>query len=965
MASRTYYNRQNFQDGWDARTGRYEKPGTLKDMDDTMLDIYERGAVRQVWGGHPAVVSPFVANTLSEWQIDYNTGEKFPGVCLLDRIKFGAKDGDTIVYGVNFKLGSTVTTRFYHLNPPADDNAHQFSQPFGSTFSIAVPPSDYYYLGGLAMGYMVGRDPQDPSFTMSTLAVHNGSILFSAVGAWMRYQAPAVIGTGKDTLSIKVTDDISGSSVSLTVLVDLKAAATISSGKNQYWFAGGMTHHSAFSGGIQEGRQAFHDLSLYTFHGGVNDELLCPNFYNGSPTSISVANTFSGLSFSGTIASGDQPSLKTVRAGTLDDVVSYTGTYNSDPVTYNIFTPRTIHGQPGVGTNQTKPASPRNQIHEVVDPLTATTNTPYGCWRVVTMNNNAYFYNGFSGSHFGCEQDTPSNTFTIGLTRPVLTTISVQENTSADTASRNVKGIVRYYIAELDEDDNEGPLSEWFPGAGSALQTGLIKGSAAAAGGWNAGTGTAVSISNIPVHAVSKKIRLYRTMAERHQPYLLEDLEAAGTFTTVDYSDEKLDVQLGDLPWTHGDPPPDDFFSPVVYYDRVWGLGTRPGVTREDQDGNTYTVLHRRTTLFWSDINQPESFWWDGNWANVYADDGDFVTCLLRDPTGLLVFKNNHMYRITGRIPEDIGFIEVTAADSGVGVGTPNPHSAIATEYGSFFYFQGGVYIYGSGQARKISDPISPYLEDFGASVFATQFPNDDEVTLSYDPFHKILFFSIELPVTRATFLFDVENARWIGRYSSAINFIRRLNMEMWGRWDIAAQSSVVTGLFGVVNNYLDPRNSFSSPGTIVIFDPQSSLWCNYKATPSFTCHPLIGNLGPYDSKRFLWVDHLADADSAYWPSGIGGVNYLADTGSILSSVALDGTTSTNSDTLSIDGGAIYGDRMRHVFGGVGAELSLEVELDVLNTGEIHKIYEYAYAWQPMSKHGVGSGGIGGGGFQF
>ena len=48
--------RMNFAAGIDERIGKYSKPGTLRRLRNMVLDIYNEGSIRNVWGASPVVL---------------------------------------------------------------------------------------------------------------------------------------------------------------------------------------------------------------------------------------------------------------------------------------------------------------------------------------------------------------------------------------------------------------------------------------------------------------------------------------------------------------------------------------------------------------------------------------------------------------------------------------------------------------------------------------------------------------------------------------------------------------------------------------------------------------------------------------------------------------------------------------------------------------------------------------------
>jgi hypothetical protein len=189
--------------------------------------------------------------------------------------------------------------------------------------------------------------------------------------------------------------------------------------------------------------------------------------------------------------------------------------------------------------------------------------------------------------------------------------------------------------------------------------------------------------------------------------------------------------------------------SPVVYYDRMWCLG-----------GTNHN------TLFWSDIANPNSWSKDSNYADIYADDGDFGTCLVRDFNGLIVFKSDHMYRLAGRTPSDMVLSELTLADGkDVTLGCPHVNAMVATPDGLFFYWKGGVYRYRAGRVKNISEDIDPTLNRIRAD-------HEDQIYMGYWPNERLLFASFgrdnfdtgREATFGVTYIYNLSEKAWVGR---------------------------------------------------------------------------------------------------------------------------------------------------------------------------------------------------------
>jgi hypothetical protein len=581
---------------------------------------------------------------------------------------------------------------------------------------------------------------------------------------------------------------------------------------------------------------------------------------------------------------------------------------------------------------------------------------PLGVWKSASMNGRAYWFNGYSGTSFWMDTDDPTSTGDIGKARPDASGITLTTFIKgAGEKTFYPKMQTRYWFAEIDEDGLESGLADDHHDFNNTSYT--IKG---------------IEIQDIPpaTNSLSHWI-IYRSLSKAKDPYFLKGLPKG--HSTESWQDYKVDDDLGDPPWIHGDRPPWDAFSPVVYYDRLWCLGTRPGV-----EGAI------RTTLFWSDINEPESFWWDGNWANVYADDGDEVTALVRDKTGLLVFKNNHLYLMTGRTPDEISFNELTVEDSDTGVGSPHPNAIVATDMGVFFYWNRGIYRYMGGQVIKISKRISPILEGYDAhfpSELDIQWPyygkpDDWSTQLSYDPVSQVIYIGMRgvfpniesMPddyfefiypdviydpnpnslfnpgvTNELTLLLDAANARWIGMYTFDFGFFRRAKLTLYDQWHTRSTrtstqgSSLIAGYLGGHSEFLGFHEKHP-----VMAVPSTGLMNTVPIWHMVKFRPISGNLGPYSSKRFIALDYLMDDDGAVFNSASSQVE---------SNAYLDADASvTSTVSLTVQGGAIYSTRIRHQLGLVGSEIESQLYFDKARLGGVIRLFEYGVAWQNMGR---------------
>lgn len=86
-----------------------------------------------------------------------------------------------------------------------------------------------------------------------------------------------------------------------------------------------------------------------------------------------------------------------------------------------------------------------------------------------------------------------------------------------------------------------------------------------------------------------------------------------------------------------------------------------------------------------------------GQWIDVSPSDGENITALHRTKSALLVFKNNHLYRIYSILQAD--------PDANFNVGTYSQESVVETKNGVYFHHPTGFFRYDGG-VTEISRPI-------------------------------------------------------------------------------------------------------------------------------------------------------------------------------------------------------------------------------------------------------------------
>lgn len=948
MSNRVYTSRLDFRPGWVMRQQRYGVPGAPAEMYNCQLDLLAEGALRQTWGAAPFAFRGTTGPT-GQYLAATVSGRR-PGICHIDSIKAGdAGEQDTIIVvdqQENATTASQTDSVFYWITAP-DNSNRQSRWPHGKSFAATVTSGRAlsYYVKDLV--YTMGYDIDDGTpFTFSQIF---GTMTLAAWGTTgFKLTSPSSIGatyTATDVLLF--TNSTTGVSYLTTFTTVVQPYPETVMAVNDAHFIQLEAPFEDFTV-LHTQRRYFQGLS------------------SGSPTPDKdlFAATASSYSQAGEDFWTDTFSIR-MRGGypyppeyweSDSNWAQYPTEDSTGTPSLIIGTPTFTHWMPvgPVKINQTgvnnaaRSAALRavNTVSDVSQPKTG----PLGIWRSATMNGKAYFFNGYSGTAFSIDIYTPTSTDSIGLDRPAftLTAIGTYTKPGSDNKNEPRKGPYRYWIAEIDENGFESGISEnYLQFTNDKYRTeGIL-----------IGTSTTASTDAItPASNTQSFMRLYRSFRNDYAPYHLADLDA---YNTPYFEDNSADDSLGDPPWTHGDAPPYDAFSPVVYYDRLWLLGTRPGVTGA-----------KRTTLFWSDINEPESFWWDGNWANVYGDDGDEVTAMIRDKTGLLIFKNNHTYLMSGRSPDEISFNEITVEDSDTGVGCPHQNAVVATDFGVFFYWNRGVYRYFQGLIQKVSGPIAPLLEG-REDIFTVNeedtwpyygAPYDWSVTMDYDNVTEVIYFGCQgdFPFNKArvagensdelTCLLDVKNARWIGQYTYHLGLIRRVNVDLYDKWYGTPNTYSGGILMGALMSDVwsgankspttDDRLGFSTHHPLVILPGTAAMGnCPVYARTKF--RPIIGNLGPYSSKRFLYADYLVDEQ---------GIGQGTSNSALLSTLYLDGSTTGSSSTLTVGGGAVYSDQIRHTLGHIGAEIEAEIVFDPTKVGDTFRLFEYSIGWQNLGR---------------
>lgn len=100
-----------------------------------------------------------------------------------------------------------------------------------------------------------------------------------------------------------------------------------------------------------------------------------------------------------------------------------------------------------------------------------------------------------------------------------------------------------------------------------------------------------------------------------------------------------------------------------------------------------------------------------GDWIDISPSDGENITGGKRTKRALLVFKQNHIYRIYS--------INETEPDPSINVGTYSHESIVeAKDGGTYFHHPTGFYRYSDGGVQEISKPIKDIVEAIALSEY-------------------------------------------------------------------------------------------------------------------------------------------------------------------------------------------------------------------------------------------------------
>jgi hypothetical protein len=102
-----------------------------------------------------------------------------------------------------------------------------------------------------------------------------------------------------------------------------------------------------------------------------------------------------------------------------------------------------------------------------------------------------------------------------------------------------------------------------------------------------------------------------------------------------------------------------------------------------------------------------------GQWIDISPSDGESVTALHRSKSALLVFKQNHIYKVYS--------ITQTDPDPRYDVGTSSQESIVETKNGMYFHHLSGFYQYNLyGIVQEISRPIIDIIRAIPSSAYTS-----------------------------------------------------------------------------------------------------------------------------------------------------------------------------------------------------------------------------------------------------
>lgn len=306
-----------------------------------------------------------------------------------------------------------------------------------------------------------------------------------------------------------------------------------------------------------------------------------------------------------------------------------------------------------------------------------------------------------------------------------------------------VRGVVQYYISIIDQATN----------AESAVSAPVT---------WDAEGGQSVKVSINTATLISDgscttgdSVQIYRSYANRFQPYAIPEGRVAVDGTTQDFEDRVADEELGELPLWHGDTPPKYVRDVVEHKGRLFALA--------DDDS-----LATSSELFWSDPTSYTSWWTaaNGNRISVGTDDGEKGYKLWSRGDDLIIIRKNSVYKLTGSISDEFSLKRIQTG--GRVIGAETKWATVTSPKGIYMLRQGQLWLLSSNDSFT---NISKKGISAWTSFIASQ---NTDCALGYS--HK--FRTVFLRVKDWLWMYNEDSEKWVGSvYVDPGNLDRFINL--------------------------------------------------------------------------------------------------------------------------------------------------------------------------------------------
>lgn len=216
-------------------------------------------------------------------------------------------------------------------------------------------------------------------------------------------------------------------------------------------------------------------------------------------------------------------------------------------------------------------------------------------------------------------------------------------------------------------------------------------------------------------------------------------------------------------------------------------------------EGRVWVADKSTDTLYYTDIVQftpPSTYSLTFTLAtnfiqNLSPQDGESITGLFRVPRALLVFKQNHIYRVYGAFSVD--------SYPAYNVGTYSQESIVQTKDGIYFHHSSGIYQFNyDGQPTEISRRVIDFIKAIPRS-------NYEKVVGNWDGFDTIEWFIGPVTVEEVTYTncvlrYTISTQVWTTydyidqTFSAAINFRNATDFYRVGLNSVANVVKIGTG---------------------------------------------------------------------------------------------------------------------------------------------------------------------------